>query len=251
MSYNFGVITTRLHRPHELAGLTTLTWIPRGLYGRHAVGVYIFATVTLTHHVYLQKSKREVPKKLRGCSNSCCANVPCRGKRPQHFLHPSWVYVLQSPSTASPSGYNVQTSTGRAVLRHRDYVGREVTYDPSKAGQLAKATTDRYLHHDDGRLRTLIVACSDDIWDAAVAHRTGATWRRTYARSQAPLKVRIVAWVIDYSPKRSCEWYLVELLKLPVAMAGLMFVVRTLTSYSRLPLPCPVPFVFLSVVVLD
>jgi hypothetical protein len=172
-----------------------------------------------------QKPDREVPKKLRGCANCCSANLPCRARRVHHYLAPSHAYQLAT----APGAPGVSTTSGKAVLRHRDYVRREEVYDPADGSRWPRAVRDRYLHHDDGKLRSLIVACSDPVWDAAVSGSTGATWRRTYARPQAALKVRIAAWVIDYSPKRNCSWYCIELLKTPVAMAGMMMVVSEAT----------------------
>ena len=162
-----------------------------------------------------------MPNRLDDC-RCCCAGLPCRSRRPHHYLPPSWAYQLQT-SAGAPG---LSTTSGKAVLRHCDYVRREVIYDPNNSKRWMRALRDRYLHHDDGSLRSLIVACSDDVWNAALSRHTGATWRRTYARPQAALRVRIAAWVIDYSPKRSCGWYAVELLKTPVAMAGMIFVVR-------------------------
>jgi hypothetical protein len=157
----------------------------------------------LTRLLDVQKERREVPKRLRGCGNCCCANLPCRGKRPHHYLPPRWEYIPSVPGVSNP------------VFWHRDYDRRESSH----------RMTDRYLHHHDGKLRTLIIACSDDVWDTSVSRRSGATWRRTYVRKMAPYKVRIASWVIDYSKSRSCGWYCVELLKSIPAMGAMMTVV--------------------------
>jgi len=97
---------------------------------------------------------------------------------------------------AVPGGAN-------ANFRHRDCDRRETMH----------RLTDRYIHHHEGKLRTLMVACSDDVWAAAMSKRSGSTWRRTYVRKMAPFRVRIVSWVVDFSKSRSCGWYCVELLK--------------------------------------
>ena len=73
----------------------------------------------------------------------------------------------------------------RRVYRHVDFVGREklLTY------------SDRYLHHNDGYLRNLYVAYTDELF----AGPANTTWRRTYIRNAVPLKVRIATWVIDFN----------------------------------------------------
>ncbi|KAK9424360.1 hypothetical protein SUNI508_13683 [Seiridium unicorne] len=57
-----------------------------------------------------------------------------------------------------------------------------------------KPAEDRHLHPMDGKLRKLIVASSDEIYEAPGT----STWRRTYVRNVAPWNVRIAAWVIDF-----------------------------------------------------
>ena len=101
------------------------------------------------------------------------------------------------------------------VYYHRDHARRETTH----------RLTDRYLHSGDGRLRTLMVACTDDIWDAAMSKKNQTTWRRTYVRKMAPYRVRFASWVIDYTTGRGCGAYTLELVKSLVFMTAMMLVV--------------------------
>lgn len=100
----------------------------------------------------------------------------------------------------------------REIYRHVDFAGREkkLTY------------SDRYLHHNDGYLRNLIVACTDELFEA----QGNTTWRRTYIRSAAPLKIRIATWVIDFSydPESWQDWS-VQLLRAVPAAFAMAFVV--------------------------
>ena len=124
-----------------------------------------------------------------------------------HYIKlPGWRY--ESPQT----------------FRHRDSSGRvrEVTL------------SDRYLHPRDGRLRNLIVACSDDLFEGPDA----TTWRRTYVRLVSPLKVRIATWVIDFSydPESWDDWWVMLLRALPAAFAMSFFVRALQTSQPPFPL---------------
>ena len=112
-------------------------------------------------------------------------------------------------------GYQYESTK---VFRHRDFVGRV------KEGPME----DRYLHHDDGKLRKLIVACSDELFEGA----DNTTWRRTYVRMVSPLRVRIATWVIDssYDPKSWNDWWIMLLRAFPAAFATSLFVSRKLHS---------------------
>jgi hypothetical protein len=139
-----------------------------------------------------------------GGLNCCCTGLPCRAKRPHHYMKPRWEYV-----PASTSG--VET-----VYYHRDHARRETIHP----------LTDRYLHSSDGKLLTLMVACTDDVWQAAMAKKNETTWRRTYVRKMAPYRVRLASWVIDYTQgKRNCGTYSVELLQSLCFMTVMMLVV--------------------------
>lgn len=128
----------------------------------------------------------------------------------QHILGPQnlyrrWTYThyIKLP------GWKYDSSQ---TFRHRDNAGRV------KQGPLE----DRYLHHVEGRLRKLIVACSDDLFEGP----DNTTWRRTYIRMVSPLRVRIATWVIDFSydPKSWDDWWIMLLRALPAAFAMSFFV---------------------------
>lgn len=110
------------------------------------------------------------------------------------------------------------------TYRHRDWQSR-VTTGPY---------TDRYIHHYDGRLRKLIVACTDNIFEGPDT----STWRRTYVRKVSPLKVRLATWVIDftYEPESWGDWGIMLLRAFPAALA-LQFVVRSHRPYRILNPP--------------
>lgn len=93
------------------------------------------------------------------------------------------------------------------ILRHRDVAGRVEL----------KPRSDRYLHHDEGHLRNLYVACTDEIYEGPGT----STWKRTYVRNVAPLKVRLATWVIDFSyePDSWNDWWIMVLRALPAALA--------------------------------
>ena len=101
-------------------------------------------------------------------------------------------------------GYRYESTK---VFRHRDFAGRV------KEGPME----DRYLHHEDGKLRKLIVACSDELFEGD----DNTTWRRTYIRMVSPLRVRIATWVIDFSydPKSWDDWWIMLLRAFPAAFA--------------------------------
>jgi hypothetical protein len=87
-----------------------------------------------------------------------------------------------------------------------------------------KPLSDRYLHHYNGYLRKLIVQCTDDIFEA----KSNVTWSRTYVRKQAPLKVRMATWVIDFSydPESWNDWWVMILRAFPAAI-GMSLAVST------------------------
>jgi hypothetical protein len=110
------------------------------------------------------------------------------------FQKPAWVYEDQKQ------------------YRHRDFAGRVCS----------KPKSDRYLHHQDGHLRNLIVQCTDDIFEAP----GNSTWQRTYIRKVSPLKARVATWVIDFSydPESWEDWGVMILRAFPAAIAMTFFV---------------------------
>ena len=136
-----------------------------------------------------QRAEKEFPVSLKAWMHVFTTQTIRRWKNPHHFKHP---------------GYAYQTLK---THRHRDWQNRVFT-GPYE---------DRYIHHYDGRLRKLIVACTDDIFQES----NTATWRRTYVRKVSPLKVRVATWVIDFSyePDSWEDWGIMLLRAFPAALA--------------------------------
>lgn len=130
-------------------------------------------------------------------------------------LHIRWIstHYIKFP------GWKYESSQ---TFRHRDFAGRVKE----------KPLEDRYLHHETGELRKLIVACSDDLFEG----QDTTTWRRTYIRMVSPLQVRIATWVIDFSydPKSWDDWWIMLLRALPAAFAMSFFVSFLITLTIRI-----------------
>ncbi|KAK6523505.1 hypothetical protein TWF281_001485 [Arthrobotrys megalospora] len=133
--------------------------------------------------------------------------MPNKLKTSSHIFDPQTNFRKMGVHFIKEAGYVYQSTE---KFRHRDYLGR-VFEGPQ---------FDRYLHHKTGKLRKLIVSCTDDIYQGAGT----STWRRTYVRSQAGLKVRIATWVVDYS-KDPNDWetWFTQLLKAFPAAFGMTF----------------------------
>ncbi|SCV30001.1 uncharacterized protein FFB14_02831 [Fusarium fujikuroi] len=135
-------------------------------------------------------SEKEFPVKLKGS---------------KHFFDSRSIYRWRNPVLYQKPGYTYTNS--EVKLRHRDYAGR-VSFKPR---------SDRYLHHNDGYLRNMYVACVDSIYEGPGT----STWKRTYVRKVAPMKVRIATWIIDFSydPKSWEDWGIMVLRTFPAAIA--------------------------------
>jgi hypothetical protein len=120
-------------------------------------------------------------------------------------------------------GYRYQTNV---TYRHRDAAGRVKKNKPYE---------DRYIHHKDGRLRKLYVACTDDIFEAAGT----STWRRTYVRKVSSLGTRLATWVLDFSyePDTWESFWVLLARSFPAAIA-MQFVVSICPAHP-LAIPCP------------
>ncbi|KAM5353869.1 hypothetical protein ACJ41O_000519 [Fusarium nematophilum] len=141
-----------------------------------------------------EKAEKEFPVKLKGS---------------WHFFEPRTLYRWRNPVLYQRPGYNYVD--GETKLRHRDFAGR-VAF---------KVRSDRYLHHNDGYLRNMYVAATDEIFEGPGT----STWKRTYVRKVAPMKVRIATWVIDftYDPQSWEDWGIMVLRALPAAIAMALF----------------------------
>ncbi|KAK0612126.1 hypothetical protein B0T14DRAFT_441010 [Immersiella caudata] len=124
-----------------------------------------------------------------------------------HFREPNCTYQPRMPP-----------------LPHRDSMGRAVE----------KPAEDRYIHALDGKLRRLLVQCTDDVFDAGGL----ATWRRTYVRKVSPLGARLATWVTDYhTTTNTWEDFWVQVLRtLPAAFAMMFFILSFHTQPDVLDL---------------
>lgn len=124
-------------------------------------------------------------------------------KKPNAFQEPGWFY------------------NSTTLFSHHDAFGRA-----SK-----KPLMDRYLHPMDGRLRKLIVASSDDIYEGPGT----STWRRTYVRNVAPWNVSIATWVTDFDhDPNSWKAYVYMLIRAAVANVALQiaFYIKCYTFFT-------------------
>lgn len=139
---------------------------------------------------------KEFPVHLKDWLHIFTSNTSFRWRRVHHYQEPGYVYDVVGGSAAQ-----------QPQFRHRDFAGRVCN----------KPLSDRYLHHHDGYLRKLIVQTTDDIFEGPDT----VTWRRTYVRKMAPLKVRIATWVIDFSydPDSWSDWSIMVARALPAAIA--------------------------------
>jgi hypothetical protein len=75
----------------------------------------------------------------------------------------------------------------------------------------------------------MYVACVDAIYEGPGT----STWKRTYVRKVAPMKVRIATWIIDFSydPKSWEDWGIMVLRTFPAAIAMALVVSCMLMRY--------------------
>ncbi|KAK3360497.1 hypothetical protein B0T25DRAFT_578415 [Lasiosphaeria hispida] len=140
-----------------------------------------------------RNAEKDFPVNVKAWHHIFTSRTDFRWKFVKLFQKPGWIYEDQTP------------------VRHRDFAGR-VSFKPN---------SDRYLHHQEGHLRNLIVQCTDDIFEAP----HNATWQRTYIRKVSPLKSRIATWVIDfgYEPESWNDWWIMVLRAFPAAIAMTFF----------------------------
>jgi hypothetical protein len=162
-----------------------------------------------------RKAEKVFPVHLKGWQHIFSTTTSFRWTFVNFFQKPGWVYEDQQ------------------IYRHRDFAGRVCS----------KPKSDRYLHHQDGCLRNLIVQCTDDIFEAP----GNSTWQRTYIRKVSPLKARVATWVIDFSydPESWEDWGVMILRALPAAIAMTFFfwdLTQPRTEHNGTY--APVPYVF-------
>ncbi|CAG7559606.1 unnamed protein product [Fusarium equiseti] len=160
------------------------------------------------------RAEKEFPVKLKGS---------------KHFFESRSIYRWRNPVLFQKPGYNY--TNNEVKIRHRDFAGR-VSF---------KTRSDRYLHPNDGYLRNMYVACVDDIYEGPGT----STWKRTYVRKVAPMKVRIATWIIDFSydPQSWEDWGIMVLRTLPAALAMTIFFWDGSPSFKR-PSLCYAPVLY-------
>jgi hypothetical protein len=161
-----------------------------------------------------ERAEKEFPVKLKGS---------------KHFFDSRSIYRWRNPVLFQKPGYNYNNN--EVKIRHRDFAGR-VSF---------KTRSDRYLHPNDGYLRNMYVACVDDIYEGPGT----STWKRTYVRKVAPMKVRIATWIIDFSydPQSWEDWGIMVLRTLPAALAMTIFFWDGKPSFKR-PSLCYAPVLY-------
>ncbi|KAH6646865.1 hypothetical protein BKA67DRAFT_663235 [Truncatella angustata] len=143
--------------------------------------------------VYSARAEKEFPVNMKSTMHVFSSHPDFRWGSVHHYRKPGHVYNDQMK------------------FRHRDFADRVKN----------KPQSDRYLHHEHGYLRDLIVQTTDDIFLA----NSNATWMRTYIRKQAPIRTRMATWVIDFSydPESWEDWWIMILRALPAAI-GMTFI---------------------------
>jgi hypothetical protein len=150
------------------------------------------------------RTPEEIPISLMAWLHVFASQWTWRWKFVHHYQKPGWVYDDAN------------------IYRHRDYADRIVN----------KSKSDRYLHHRNGKLRNLIVQCTDEIFRGPA----NTTWQRTYVRNASPLSIRIATWVVDFTDPESWEdWGSMLLRAFPAAFA-LLFCVR-FALFDNLDIP--------------
>jgi hypothetical protein len=93
---------------------------------------------------------------------------------------------------------------------HRDVMGREYT------GQ----RDYRYISPNDGKIKTLVVHCIDDI----LRGPGNGTWKRTYIRNVTPVFYRVAMWPLNHldlregTLQRPEDWALVIVKWIPTCI---------------------------------
>ncbi|KAL1844356.1 hypothetical protein VTJ49DRAFT_35 [Mycothermus thermophilus] len=199
---------------------------------------------------YAMAEIQEAPKPMRevqhvtvvggnGQQNAEDSNQSAATANKESPIHlTAWIHIFKAPLSFRWTFVHYYKQPGwvyedQTIYRHRDFAGRVAR----------KPKSDRYLHHQDGHLRNLIVQCTDDIFEAP----HNATWQRTYIRKVSPLKSRIATWVVDFThdPDGWDDWGIMVLRALPAAFAmTFMFLSFTTGRIENQGYYAPVPYAF-------
>lgn len=150
--------------------------------------------------------------------------TPLRGYLGNFFSRTSRYRVVKSPHSLQKPGC---TYLSDANFRHQDSLQRiyEGPFD------------DRYLDPVDGRVKELVVQCTDRVYRGP----RNSTYKRTFIRNVATITLRVASWPMDHlddepRTKASKMWarFLV-VVKWPITCYVLNHMVRQALFHS---LPC-------------
>jgi len=120
--------------------------------------------------------------------------TPLKGYFGNFFSRTSKYRVVKSPHSLQDPGFS---NLSKRNFRHQDSLQRiyEGRFD------------DRYLDPVDGRVKELVVQCTDRVYCGP----RNSTYKRTFIRNVAPLTLRIASWPIDHlddelTDKASKRW---------------------------------------------
>lgn len=99
-----------------------------------------------------------------------------------------------------------------SAYRHRDFASRVEIL----------RLHDAHLSSRKGKLRQLVVQCTDDVYES----QGMATWCRTYVRKPSPYFVRLAIWTLDptHDSKRWMSWCVQFLRSFPAGLAMMVVV---------------------------
>lgn len=131
----------------------------------------------------------------------------------RNFFHPRAKYSWTAPRSYQPAGQSFPTGVR---WKHRDAMRRVWN----------GLEDDRYLDPKDGKINSVVVQTSDNVYDGSL----NSTWKRTYVRNVSSTIVRVAQWPFKKVPKEKekwtkQEWTVVGLWWLPTCIS-LLLVVR-------------------------
>jgi hypothetical protein len=152
--------------------------------------------------------------------------TPLKGCLGNFFSRTSKYRVVRSPHSLQEPGY---INLSDANFRHQDSLQR--IYE----GQF----DDRYIDPVDGRVKELVVQCTDRVYLGP----RNSTYKRTFIRNVAPITLRVANWPmghLDDESKRKASKHRVRFLvvvKWPIACYLLNHMVCQ-APFNRLPCHC-------------
>jgi hypothetical protein len=145
--------------------------------------------------------------------------TPLKGYLGNFFSKASKYRVVKSPHSLQDPGFG---NPSKENFRHQDSLRR--IYEGR--------SDDRYLDPVDGRVKELVVQCTDRVYRGP----RNSTYKRTFIRNVAPITLRIASWPIGHLDderisKASKRW------------ARFLLVIKwPITCYVLYHIVCQVPF---------